>query len=316
MTSPYNISRTVTTGVTSCSVSEIFVSGNVSQSPDYQGFKNFMAYNGTVSKQSACGYTKNSNDIGPNLSAFFIETFGGQGDGGGDPGSPGGTPNGGNSGSQGNNGTITYTIPFWCTKMAVLLIGGGGGGGGGGQTSQSYNTGGTGGGGGGGGFSYKVYESTGSYPFTPGETTITIIAGGGGGGGQGGFRDGGHWAGSAGSNGIESSFTFENHGTVLYANGGYNGTGGAGEPGGGNTNNGTQGAGGNGYPYNGQPPQDTQYITTGGDSGYTTNNGMYPSDISSAYGHGGKGGDGHGPGGGSSASPGGNGGYARVYFFL
>ena len=278
----------------------------------------FSTPDGTVSKQNNCGYQYQGTDLGPQFSAHYVEISGNYGDGGPPPGSPGGTPEGGGHGNNGVDVTYTCTIPSWCTQIGVLLIGSGGGGGGGGQTSQSGEAGGSGGGGGGGGFSLSLNNSSSVvFPFTPGETTITIVAGGGGGGGQGGYFNGGSWKGSAGSTGNPSYFSFQNYSNVLLAFGGYHGTGGQDYPGGGgDTNNGTQGAGGDGYIANGNPAQDTPYVTTGGTSGYTTNGGEYPSGISSSWGLGGNGGGGGGPGGGSSASPGGDGGYARIYFFL
>jgi len=94
----------------------------------------------------------------------------------------------------------TYSIPYNCESLQILLIGGGGGGGGGGSGNNVATNSGGGGGGGGGSVVYQECLITDNL----GGTTLVITIGAGGFGGTRGTAGG---AGSAGAPGSQSTIT-------------------------------------------------------------------------------------------------------------
>ena len=254
----------------------------------YKNFGSYQVPDGTVSQQGICGYQILGQDIGQKMSAFYHDY---------------------------SVGTYTFTPPAWCNKLNILMIGGGGGGGGGSVTTSFINDSpnfagavtnlaGKGGGGGGGGFAYISIPAS----------TCSITVGGGGSGGLGGTSflkfNGGVPDGIKGGDG--GATTLSVNGTQIICNGGVGGQGGTydynnNSPLNGNGSGGSSGTITGSTTYNnsgssgsGNPTSFIQlltvngnsqgrYVSLGGNSGYTTNGGQFPSAIS-GIGGGGNGG--------------------------
>lgn len=202
-------------------VEDIIRDGNIT-SNNYVGFPNYNT--STVSferHETALGYKESGTDLNNNIVALYREYIGG------------GTTNSGSeqNDNQANNttykafnkygDTITHTslsIPAWCTKMRVIVIGAGGGGGGAGAANEDYDAG-SGGGGGAGGF------AAGTVVKTANVNVYNISLGGCG--------LGGYYEGTGGEDGYEArnpaelNTTFTYGDSVLSANCGGTGQGGA-----------------------------------------------------------------------------------------
>jgi hypothetical protein len=159
---------------------------------DYYGgnwTNNSSTYNGTINTNSGSG----QNDNQPNNATYQAYY------------------------AYGKTVTASGTIPSWCTKVRVIVIGAGGGGGGGG--TNSGNQAGSGGGGGSGGLAAGMITVVGGQTFS-----ISL-----GGCGRGGFYEG-----TANSNGFnannpdsnETTFTYSASSSVIQANVGGAGDGG------------------------------------------------------------------------------------------
>lgn len=277
---------------TKVDISQIFLKGT-SETANYSFvntyYKNFGPYqvpNGTVSQQGICGYQISGQDIGAQMSSFY---------------------------HQYNAGSYNFTPPEWCNKLNILMVGAGGGGGGGSVITNFINDNpnlagavinlaGKGGGGGGGGFAYISIPAS----------TCSISVGGGGSGGLGGQSiisinglvpygvkggDGGDTTLSVNGNqiickggvgGQGGTYTFVNSLNV-------NGLGGSSGIITGSPTYTNSGSSGSGIPtffvqlltVNGNV--EGRYVSLGGNGGYTTNGGQFPSAIS-GFGGGGNGG--------------------------
>ena len=191
-------------------------------STNYVGFPNYNTSSLSFElHETAFGYKESTIDLANNIVALYIDYIGG------------GATNTGSeqNSSQANNDTykafnsygdtITHaskSIPAWCTKMRVIVIGAGGGGGGAGAGNEG-NAAGSGGGGGGGGFAAGTVVKTANVN----EYSISL----------GGCGLGGYYEGTQGEDGYEArdpdnintTFTYSN--SVLEANCGEGGQGGA-----------------------------------------------------------------------------------------
>jgi len=251
----------------------------------YKNFGSYQVPDGTVSQEGIWGYQFLGQDIGQKMSAFYHDY---------------------------SVGTYTFTPPAWCNTLNILMIGGGGGGGGGSMIGTnalndnpnlSINQAGKGGGGGGGAFAFISLPAS----------TCSITVGQGGSGGSGGQNVVTSPNGGNGSNG--GSTIIRANGREIVCNGGGAGQGGTynftnnsngnGSGGSSGTVTGTTDYNGLGSSGSGNPisflqlttvngNNEGRYISLGGNSGYTRNNGQFPSSLSDLGG-------------------GGNGGYPNLY---
>ena len=144
------------------SVEDIIRDGSTT-STNYVGFPKYNTSSLSFERhETAFGYKESTIDLANNIVALYKDYIGG------------GATNSGSAqnSDQANNttykafnkygDTITHTsesIPAWCTKMRVIVIGAGGGGGGAGAGTAG-NDAGSGGGGGGGGFAAGTVVKT------------------------------------------------------------------------------------------------------------------------------------------------------------
>jgi hypothetical protein len=170
-------------------VSDIIAAGSTT-TPSYTGFPPYKTANLSFQRHNEnFGYKVSNTDLANTVEAFYREYIGG---GSTNTGSAQGDSQINNASkyayyNYGNTITASDTIPSWCTKVRVIVIGAGGGGGGGGTNSQNHA--GSGGGGGSGGL------AAGTISVTSGQTyTISL-----GGCGRGGF-----YQGSSNSNGRDA----------------------------------------------------------------------------------------------------------------
>ena len=133
-------------------VSDIIATGGSTNTSSYTGFPSYNTANLSFQRHDVSfGYQVNGTDLSNTIEAFYREYIGG---------GPTNTGSAQNDNQPNNSSFYAYyaygntisasdTIPSWCTKIKVIVIGAGGGGGGGG--TNATNRGGSGGGGGSGG---------------------------------------------------------------------------------------------------------------------------------------------------------------------
>ncbi len=148
-------------GTTIYGVDEIIKDG-ASSSLSYVGFPNYdTSALPFECHETAFGYKVNGTDLANSIVALYRDYIGG---GDTNSGSTQNDDQANNASYQGFNNygkTISMkgTIPAWCTKLRVIVIGAGGGGGGAGAaTAGGGNDAGSGGGGGGGGFIAGTFD--------------------------------------------------------------------------------------------------------------------------------------------------------------
>ena len=238
------------------SVENVIASGSTN-SNYYSGFPKYQTTNLTFEKhQTELGYKVSNTDLANNVVAFYRDHIGG------------GTTNTGteqrdeqanNTSYQGFNkyGTTInqtdQTIPEWCTKMRVVVIGAGGG-----AKGDGYDAGSGGGGGSGGLAAGTVLKVTGT-------NTYSVSLGGCG--------RGGYYEGDDGQSGynarspdqISTKFTY--YASEIGANVGGNGDGGVKAE----ANNNTSSESSGGYGFVNTTNVQTGYVTTTGNGGNAGN---------------------------------------------
>ena len=224
----YNIS-------TNISVSSIITAGSTNTN-SYVGFPPYNTSDFAFERHATdLGYKVDGTDLKNSVVAKYTDYIGGGATNSGSEQNDN-QPNNPNYYAYyayGNTVTDSGTIPAWCNKVRVIVIGAGGGGGGGG--ANAGNRAGSGGGGGSGGFAAGTIDVASGEEFN-----ISL-----GGCGRGGFYEkdpgeSGYNANNPDSN--QTTFTYSN--SVIQANVG--GAGDGGEPAAGGNNTSSTASGGNG----------------------------------------------------------------------
>jgi hypothetical protein len=203
---------------TNLPVSDIIAAGGTT-STVYKGFPAYNTANLAFQRHDTnFGYKVTDTDLSNTVEAYYRQYIGGGSTNNGSTQSNN-QPNNANLYTYYNYGnTITHsgTIPSWCTKIKVIVIGAGGGGGGGGTNAGSSPAGSGGGGGSGGIAAGEISVNSG--------TTYNITLGGCG---RGGFYEGDYDSnGYNANNPVSTSTSFYIGNSELTANCGAPGDGG------------------------------------------------------------------------------------------